>query len=188
MPTLKYRHKEYNCEYLDWYKKSLHHKLTRPNCVMRHQNVFTSSLKNFTNCVPVLGLNLSTSVYGNYSKTMQLQLDASVQMDKVMMILPMGIYYSKLMFFHAARKILDTSDVVMLVPGVEGHLVEKTRFNFWHMHIDHISLTGTNEILMLLSPKSIVITDTLYDDRNTKVGKDSYELHFDTANVAMPSS
>jgi len=188
MPSIQYRNKEYSCEHLDWYKKSLNNKLTRPNCVMHHQGVFKSSIKNFEEFGPVIGMNLSTSAFGNYSKTMQMQLDASVQIDKVMVILPMNVYYPLLMFWHTSRTILKETDIMMLTPGKNGNLVEKTHFKFWHTHIDHIGLENSKEILMLLSPKSINITNVVYDEMNTKIGKSSYELHFDTANFSLPKA
>ncbi|USO01995.1 MAG: hypothetical protein H6850_02660 [Alphaproteobacteria bacterium] len=187
MPSIKYRNKEYSCDYLDWYKKSLDKKLTRPNCVIHHDNVFKSSINNFEECGPVIGMNLSTSAFGNYSKTMQMQLDASIQLDKVMIILPMNLYYPLLMFWHTSRTILQEADIFMLTPGKDGKLVEKTHFRFFHSHIDHISLENSKEIILLLSPKSIVITNILYDEMNTKIGKSSYELFFDTANFAWAS-
>lgn len=184
MPSVQYRSKLYQCEYLDWYKKlTAGEKLTRPNCVIKYDSLFHSGLKLFSQCSPVAGINLSTSTFGNYAKTMQMELDATIQLDKVMIILPMDNYYAKLMHLHASRSIMKTAEILMLKPNPGGPVME-TKFEFWHMHIDHISLTGTKEILLLLSPKSITITNVDYDDMNQKQGHRKYELHFDTANFS----
>lgn len=181
MPTVRYRDKDYYCDHLSWYK-TLPSKITRPNCVIQHTNLFKSGLVNYTDYSPVLGMNLSVSTFGNYSKTIQMQLDASIHLDKVMIILKMDSYYSQLMHYHASRKILEQTTIALLRSGENGHLSNQTTFLFWHMHIDHISLINNKEIALLMSPKSIVITDYQYDFFNQRTGQTSYELHFDTAN------
>ena len=172
MPSVSYREKEYHCDYLSWYK-NLPSKLTRPNCMIGHGDIFGSALKNYEKHSPVIGMNLSVSTFGNYSKTMQLSLDSNIHIDKIMIILKMDTYYSKLMHIHASRKILEQTTISLLRSGLDGHLTNQTTFLFWHTHIDHISLIDNKEIVLLLSPKSIVITDFQYDAFNARQGQTS---------------
>lgn len=185
MPSLHYRGKQYSCEYFDWYHQLLKgERLTRPNCVIRHGDIFFSQLKGFKNCSSVAALNISTSTFGNYAKTMQMSLDATIQLDKVMMVLPMDVYYPELLRYHASRKIMDHTEVFMLRPqgasSTTGPAIQ-TKFQFWHMHIDHVTLSSNKEIFLLLSPKSIMIDEYFYNFANQKQGVKKYELHFDTA-------
>ena len=184
MPSVQYRNKVYSCEYLDWYVQlTAGNKVSRPNCVIHYEKLFLSNMRNFQYTSGVAGLNLSSSTFGNYTKTIQLELNASIQLDKVMIILPMDYYYASLMHLHASRTIMKTIVIAMLKPH-PGKTVVETEFTFWHTQIDHINMAGTRDIILLLSPKSIVIKNYAYDMMNQKQGHRSYELHFDTANFS----
>lgn len=166
---IHYRNKTFKADYLNWYKEQMRH----PNCPIQapwqinFNNIFESSICCYS---------IANSTFSNYSKTIQLYLDANIHMRKVLVLIPRTTNLVTLQRYFGTRTVIDTITISEYLPVKRL----RTRQIFHLSHVDHVEIFNGNEIAFLFSPKSVIFEEVSYNENGTQRGKDVHELHFDT--------
>lgn len=193
---VNFRNQTYETDYLDWYKKTLEEgSHSTPTWVIDMQSSsllsevksaiegnsgqFSSDIKNNSSFYPIYAYTSKSTTYSHAtSNILGMNLDAGVQIERVLVVIPHGVCYASLMQFHTNRK--PAGIIVKKFINTGTVLMDHSIYSFGGCTIDHVEMLNGDEIAFLFAPKVLDVQEFVWNNAGQKVGNLRYKFDYST--------